>query len=128
VAQGVKDGFPVYYGDISHSDLLDAADVGRAALVVLTIDSGPIALRAVSHIRNTFPHVPIVSRARDLEACGHLVSAGASHAFPEILESSLRLGAIALQMLDVPRDDVDLLLRGVRHDNYDLVKDDANKG
>jgi glutathione-regulated potassium-efflux system protein KefB len=128
VAQGVKDGFPVYYGDISHSDLLDAADVGRAALVVLTIDSGPIALRAVSHIRNTFPHVPIISRARDLEACGHLVSAGASHAFPEILESSLRLGAIALQMLDVPRDDVDLLLRGVRHDNYDLVKDDANKG
>ncbi len=128
VAQGIKDGFPVYYGDISHSDLLDAADVGRAALVVLTIDSGPIALRAVSHIRNSFPHVPIVSRARDLEACGHLVSAGASHAFPEILESSLRLGAIALQMLDVPRDDVDLLLRGVRHDNYDLVKDDANKG
>ncbi|MCU7846299.1 MAG: cation:proton antiporter [Candidatus Thiodiazotropha sp. (ex Monitilora ramsayi)] len=127
VAQGKKDGFPVYYGDISHSDLLDAVDVGRASLVVLTIDNGPIALRAISHIRNTFPHVPVISRARDLEACGHLISAGATHAFPEILESSLRLGAIALQMLDVPRDDVDLLMRGVRNDNYDLVKDDANK-
>ncbi|MCU7914820.1 MAG: cation:proton antiporter [Candidatus Thiodiazotropha sp. (ex Gloverina cf. vestifex)] len=127
VAQGKQDGFPVFYGDISHGDLLDTVDVGRASLVVLTIDNGPTALRAISHMRNAFPHVPIISRARDLEACGHLVSAGATHAFPEILESSLRLGAIALQMLDVPRDNVDLLMRGVRNDNYDLVKDDAKK-
>ncbi|MEJ2693837.1 MAG: NAD-binding protein, partial [Candidatus Thiodiazotropha sp.] len=125
VAQGKKDGFPVYFGDISQPDLLDAADVERASLVVLTIDNGPTALRAIAHIRNAYPHLQVISRARDLEACGHLVQAGAIHAFPEILESSLRLGAIALQMLDIPRDDVDLLMRGVRNDNYDLVKDDG---
>ncbi len=124
VSQGKKDGFPVYYGDISDPDLLAAAEVGSASLVVLTIDSGPTALLAISHIRNAYPHLHVISRARDLEACGHLVKAGATHAFPEILESSLRLGAIALQMLDVPRDNVDLLLQGVRNDNYDLVKDD----
>jgi glutathione-regulated potassium-efflux system protein KefB len=124
VAQGKKDGFPVYYGDIADPDLLDAADAGRASLVVLTIDSGPTALRATSHIRNAYPQLQVISRARDLEACGQLVKAGATQAFPEILESSLRLGAIALQMLDVPRDNVDLLLQGVRKDNYDLVKDD----
>lgn len=122
VAQGKKDGLPVYYGDISDPDLLDAASVGNASLVVLTVDSGTVALRTTSHVRNTYPHVPVVSRARDLEACGHLVSAGASHAFPEALESSLRLGAIALQMVDVPNDSVDLLLQGVRQDNYTLVK------
>ena len=122
VAQGKKDGLPVYYGDISDPDLLDAANVGNASLVVLTVDSGTVALRTTSHVRNTYPHVPVVSRARDLEACGHLVSAGASHAFPEALESSLRLGAIALQMVDVPKDSVDLLLQGVRQDNYTLVK------
>jgi glutathione-regulated potassium-efflux system protein KefB len=124
VAQGKKDGFPVYYGDISHPDLLDAAEIGRASLLVMTIDSGPVSLKAISHVRNAYPHVQVISRARDLEACGHLVKAGATHAFPEILESSLRLGAIALQMLDVPRDNVDLLLQGVRNTNYDLVKDD----
>ncbi|MCU7916981.1 MAG: cation:proton antiporter [Candidatus Thiodiazotropha sp. (ex Epidulcina cf. delphinae)] len=121
VAQGKRDGLPVYYGDISDPDLLDAASVGNASLVVLTIDNGPVALRAVSHVRNAYPHVPVISRARDLEACGHLLKAGASHAFPEALESSLRLGAIALQMIDVPKDNVDLLLQGVRQDNYTLV-------
>lgn len=124
VAQGKKDGFPVYYGDISQPDLLDAADVGRASLVVLTIDDSRTSLRVVSHLRNTYPNLPVIARARDLEACGHLVNAGASHAFPEILESSLRLGAIALQMLDVPRDNVDMLLQGARKDNYELVKDE----
>ncbi|MEJ2393523.1 MAG: cation:proton antiporter [Candidatus Thiodiazotropha sp.] len=125
VAQGKKDGFPVYYGDVSDPDLLDAAEISQASLVVLTIDSGTTALRAISHIRNAYPHLQVISRARDLEACGHLVNAGATHAFPEILESSLRLGAIALQMIDVPRDNVDQLLQGVRSDNYDLVKDDT---
>ncbi|MCU7804505.1 MAG: cation:proton antiporter [Candidatus Thiodiazotropha sp. (ex Lucinoma borealis)] len=129
VAQGKKDDLPVYYGDISDPDLLDAANAGNASLVVLTINNGPTALKAVSHIRNAYPHVPVISRARDLEACGHLVKAGASHAYPEALESSLRLGAIALQMIDVPKDNVDLLLQGVRQDNYTLVvsEEDAQR-
>ncbi|MEW8507925.1 MAG: cation:proton antiporter [Candidatus Thiodiazotropha sp.] len=122
VAQGKKDGLPVYYGDISDPDLLDAANLGNASLLVLTVDSSPIAMRTLSHVRNTYPNIPVISRARDLETVGHLISAGASHAFPEALESSLRLGAIALQMVDVPQDNVDLLLQGVRQDNYTLVK------
>ncbi|MBT2969429.1 MAG: cation:proton antiporter [Candidatus Thiodiazotropha sp. (ex Ctena orbiculata)] len=127
VAQGKQDGLPVYYGDISDPDLLDTANLGSAALLVLTVDSSPTALRTLAHARNTYPHVPVVSRARDLETVGHLLSAGASHAFPEALESSLRLGAIALQMVDVPQDNVDLLLQGVRQDNYTLVKSEEDE-
>jgi glutathione-regulated potassium-efflux system protein KefB len=127
VAQGKKDGLPVYYGDISDPDLLDTANAGNASLMVLTIDNGPVALRTISHVRNAYPQIQVVSRARDLEACAHLQKAGASHAFPEALESSLRLGAIALQMVDVPQDNVDLLLQGVRQDNYTLVKSEDDE-
>jgi glutathione-regulated potassium-efflux system protein KefB len=121
VAQGKKDGLPVYYGDISDPRLHDAANLGTASLVVLTVNSNPMALRAIAHLRNNYPHLPIISRARDLEACGHQVSAGATQAFPEALESSLRLGAVALEMVDIPKENVDLLLQGVRQDNYTLV-------
>ncbi len=95
-----------------------------AALVVLTIDHGPTAERAVSHIRNNFPNVPVISRARDLEACGRLIEAGATYAYPEAVESSLRLGGIALEMLNVPQENVDLLVQGVRSDNYQLIAED----
>ncbi|MCK7575932.1 MAG: cation:proton antiporter [Chromatiales bacterium] len=123
VEHGVRDGRAVYYGDIGDMELLTAAHVGSASLVVLTIDHGPTAHRAVSHIHHAYPHVPVIARARDLDACGSLIRAGATRAYPEAIESSLRLGAEALQMLGVSTEDVDSLLQGVRGQNYAQVVD-----
>lgn len=130
VKQGHEDGFPVYFGDIGDLSLLSAAQAEHASLVILTIDHGPTAERAVSHIRNSFPTVPVIARARDLAACGRLIEAGVTHAYPEAVESSLRLGGMALEILNIPQENVDLLLQGVRSDNYKLVEpadtDDQN--
>jgi glutathione-regulated potassium-efflux system protein KefB len=121
VAKGRADGLPVYYGDIGDPQLLASAHVEHASLVVITIDHGPTAERAVSHIRNQYPNIPVISRARDLEACGRLMEVGATHAYPEALESSLRLGSIALEMVNVPTENIDLLMQGVRSQNYQLI-------
>jgi glutathione-regulated potassium-efflux system protein KefB len=127
VAKGKTDGFPVYYGDIGDLDLLTAAGAQNATLVVLTIDHGPTALRAVSHLRNGYPKLPIIARARDLKAAGDLLQAGATQAFPEAIESSLALGANALNMVGVAVENVDLLLQGVRKENYELVRPAARE-
>ncbi len=121
VESGVRDGRAVYYGDIGDMELLTAARVGNASLVILTIDHGPTAMRAVSHIRTAYPHVQVIARARDLEACGSLIRAGATRAYPETIESSLRLGAEALEMLGISTEEVDDLLKGVRGQNYAQV-------
>jgi glutathione-regulated potassium-efflux system ancillary protein KefC len=121
VTRGKEDGFPVYYGDIANPELLAAAHVEKAALVVLTIDQEQTALQAISHVRNTYPAVPVLARARDLEASGRLCQAGATQALPEALESSLRLAADTLRMVGVPTEDIDLLLSGVRRADYQLV-------
>lgn len=128
VARGKADGFPVYYGDIGDLELLTAAGAQNATLVVLTIDHGPTALRAVSHLRNAYPNLPIIARARDLKAAGDLLQAGATQAFPEAIESSLALGANALNMVGVAVENVDLLLQGVRKENYDLVRPVTHDG
>jgi glutathione-regulated potassium-efflux system protein KefB len=65
--------------------------------------------------------VPVIARARDLEACGSLIRAGATLAYPEAIESSLRLGAEALQMLGISTSEVDSLLQGVRSEGYAQV-------
>ena len=123
VAQGRAHGQPVLYGDISDPELLAAAHAERASLVVLTIEHGADALRAVSHLRNTYPRVPVIARARDLEVCARLLEAGATQAFPEAIEASLRLGAEALQMVGSPADSVELLMQGVRNRGYELVRE-----
>jgi glutathione-regulated potassium-efflux system ancillary protein KefC len=128
VAAGHSAGHAVYYGDIGDPELLAAAHMDQAALAVLTIDHTLGALRATSHLRNSFPRVPIVARARDLEACGHLIQAGVTLAYPEAVESSLRLAAEAMQLLGIPVDDVNLLLQGVRKENYALVRTPETDG
>lgn len=126
VEEGRAYGHPVLYGDISDPELLAAAHVERSTLVVLTIDHPATALHVVSHLRNTYPRVPIIARARDLVASSLLIDAGATQAFPEALEASLRLGAEALQMVGVPADNVDLLLQGVRERGYELVREETD--
>ena len=124
VRQGHSDGFPVYYGDIGDLDLLNTLHTEQALLVILTIDQGAATERAVSHIRNSFPAVPVIARARDLASVSRLLEAGATHAYPEALESSLRLGGMALEILNIPQENVDMLMRGVRSDQYKLVERD----
>lgn len=127
VARGRADGHPVLYGDISDPELLASIHVERAALVVITIDHADKALRTVAHLRKTCPQVQIIARARDLEATSHLLEAGATHAYPEAIEASLRLGATALQILRVPSADIDLIMQGVRDWDYKPVLEDPRK-
>ncbi len=128
VAQGQKYGHAVLYGDISDADLLAAAHSEQAKLVVLTVNHGPTALETVSHLRNIFPQVPIIARAKDLEACALLLEAGVTQAYPEALEASLRLGAEALQLVGASQGNTDLLLQGVRDNSYEQLHEEAKEG
>jgi len=121
VAKGKADGFPVFYGDIANPQVLAALHAEQAALIVLTVDKEQVALQAVSHIRNNYPGISIIARARDLESSSRLVQAGATRALPEALESSLRLAHDALTMIGVPVDNADNILSDVRKKNYKLI-------
>lgn len=123
VRRGKANGHPVLYGDISDQELLAAAHAERSSLVVLTIDHGPTVMRAVTHFRNTYPAIPVIARARDLEASGQLLKAGATQAFPETIEASLRLGAEALKMVGAAEDNVQLLMDGIRSSGYQIVQE-----
>ncbi len=125
VAKGQAEGYPVHYGDISDPELLAAIHVERASLVLITIDQAAMALRAVSYLRKACPQVPVIARARDLKASSQLLQAGATHAYPEAIEASLCLGAIAMQILRVPSDDIDQLVQGVRDWDYKPVLEQA---
>ena len=125
VAQARAAGEHVLYGDISDPELLAAAHAERASLVVIAVDHPPMALRAVSFLRDNYPRVPVIARARDLEASSQLLAAGATQAFPEAIEASLRLGGAALQILGAPADNIDLLIESVRSSGYKLVREDV---
>lgn len=130
VQQGRNDGHAVLYGDIADPELLAAARAELASLAIVTVDAHVVALGAVAALRRHCPGVPVIARARDLEASAALIAAGAARAYPEAIEASLRLGATALRMLHVPTTDIDLTLQDIRDGDYqpvieNPVKDEA---
>ncbi|MEJ6009708.1 cation:proton antiporter [Novosphingobium aquae] len=102
IAQGARDGYPVVFGDAARGGVLSHLHVDRASAVILTMDEPYSMQRLVRNLRGQYPDLPIIARARDASHAALLYKAGASHAVPETLESSLQLSEAVLVDLGVP--------------------------
>ncbi|UZE94542.1 cation:proton antiporter [Alkalimarinus alittae] len=127
VAQGRADGHQVFYGDITDPGLLAAIHVEKASLLVISADKVEAALATLTYMKRSCPQVPVIARAKDLQSCTRLLNAGAIHAYPETIEASLSLAASALNMLNVPMEEVDQIVQGVRDWGYRPIMEDDSK-
>ena len=91
-----RDGFRATFGDAARGDSMDRLGIENALAVVLTMDEPVLVQRLVSKLRKEHPELLIVCRARDVQHAAQLYRAGASHAVPETLESSLQLSEAVL--------------------------------
>ena len=91
-----RDGFLATFGDAARGDSMDRLGIENALAVVLTMDEPVLVQRLVSKLRKEHPELLIVCRARDVQHAAQLYRAGASHAVPETLESSLQLSEAVL--------------------------------
>ncbi|MEM9086238.1 MAG: cation:proton antiporter [Pseudomonadota bacterium] len=89
-------GYHALFGDAGRGDALSRIGVENAPAVVLTMDEPVLAQRLVAKLRAAHPSLLIVARARDTDHAAALYRAGASHAVPENLESSLQLSEAVL--------------------------------
>ena len=96
IERAVRDGYRAIFGDAARGDALSRLGVETAPAVVLTMDEPVLAQRLVSKLRTEYPELLIVARARDTDHAAELYRAGASHAVPENLESSLQLSEAVL--------------------------------
>jgi CPA2 family monovalent cation:H+ antiporter-2 len=96
IAAARLDGYRATFGDAARGDALTRLGVETALAVVLTMDEPVLAQRLVTKLRQTYPDLLIVARARDPDHAAALYRAGASHAVPETLEASLQLSEAVL--------------------------------
>ena len=91
-----RSGFRATFGDAARGDAMNRLGIENALAVVLTMDEPVLVQRLVSKLRKEHPDLLIVCRARDVRHAAALYRAGASHAVPETLESSLQLSEAVL--------------------------------
>jgi CPA2 family monovalent cation:H+ antiporter-2 len=109
-----KRGRPVYFGDASQADLLDAAGVDRASAAIITIDQPEPAERVVAALRRNHPDLRIIARSRDAAHGKRLQQAGADAVILEALEPGLQMGAAALRVTGAPAAAIETALDALR--------------
>ena len=105
-------GVKVFFGDAMRPDLLHAAGIEEAKMLVIAIDDRDSATELVRYVTENHPHVYIVVRAIDRHHVYELYSAGARDIIRETFDSSLRAGRSALEALGVHPYDAERQVRG----------------
>ncbi len=115
-------GKPVVYGDAARRDVLEAAGLHRATVLVISFDDTNQALRILEITRHVRPDMPVIVRTRDDAELERLKAAGATEVVPESLEGSLMMGSHLLMLLGVPVSRIVRHVRDVRRDRYRMLR------
>ena len=90
-------GFKGFLGDPTRPELLKAAGLGSARVLVVALDDADAAVRLVTYARRERSDLHIVARARDRNHVYRLYRAGADDIVREMFDGSLRAGRYVLE-------------------------------
>ncbi|MEW8414366.1 MAG: monovalent cation:proton antiporter-2 (CPA2) family protein [Candidatus Thiodiazotropha sp.] len=123
VREAHEAGEPVHFGDASRTEILIAAGIERAAVVVVTLEDHTTALRILHQMQKLAADVPVLVRTRDDTHLEELEAAGAAEVMPEAVEASLMMGGQLLLLLKVPGSRIFKIMREIRENHYKLLRD-----
>ena len=115
-------GFKAYYGDATRMDLLESAGAARARLLFLAIDDATAAMQTVRRVRQRFPNLQLVVRARSRTDAFEYAEMGI-HAVREVFGSALDATGRGLGVLGYSEDEVARILQRFReYDEAQIVQ------
>ena len=104
-------GVKAFFGDGSRPDLLDAAGLADARLLVVAIDDRERVLSIVKHSKRLRPDLHVIARAYDRIHVYDLFSAGCNDIVRETFDSAVRAGRYSLEALGTAAADAELLTK-----------------
>ena len=97
-------GSRVHFGDATRLDVLRAAGTGHARVIVIALADMESSLRVAKTIRQHFPGLKIVARARNRRHAHKLMDLGVDHIVRDTLLSSMAMAEHVLEELKLPAD------------------------
>ena len=84
-------------------DLLESAGAAKAEVIINAIDDPQTSLQLTEMVKEHFPHLQIIARARDVDHYIRLRQAGVDMPERETFEGALKTGRLALEGLGLGR-------------------------
>ncbi len=104
-----KFGVSMFFGDATRPDLLAAAGIADAKLLVVSIDDKDQITELVRYAVNTYPDLHVMARAIDRDHVYHLYATGCRDIIRETYDSSVRMGRSAFEALGHSRANADAM-------------------
>ena len=114
--------FKVFFGDATRPDLLHAAGIENARILVVAIDDREQTTRVVQYVARNHPNIHIVARARDRDHVYDLYSAGAQDIIRETFDSATRAGRSVLEALGLHPFDAQQRVRTFEHNDRAAIR------
>lgn len=112
-----------YFGDASRPEILHAAGIEHASLIIIAIDDRERSVELAEHVKRHYPGVKVYARAFDVRHLYLLKQAGVDYAIRELFDSSLSLGKAVLKELGLHPFKVERMARSFRqHDEEGLIQ------
>ena len=128
VQQARAAGLPVIYGDAGQTAVLEAAGIGRARAVLVTVPAFADVrsiVRAVRHVRSD---LPIIARADGPEAVQTLYGLGIQEVTSPEFEAAIEMTRQALMHFNLPAHQILQVAGTIRRERYSPPSSDAASG
>jgi len=102
VKESREAGENILFGTSRQSEILNAAGLAKAKLVVIAFGEDKQSIEVIQKVRSLSPEVQILVRTRNDDHLEQMQKAGANEVVPEILEGSLMLVSQVLSLTGVP--------------------------
>ncbi|QDP01867.1 monovalent cation:proton antiporter family protein [Thalassotalea sp. PS06] len=121
VTEAREAGENVLFGSARQAEVLHAANIEQAKLVVVSYGEPEQSFDVVQKVRSLSEHVQILVRTRNDDALTKLQEAGATEVVPESLEGSLMLVSQVLNLSGVPFSRIVRQIRAERKNHYNRL-------
>lgn len=115
-------GEPIYYGDVTRSDILIKAGIQKAKIIVFAISDPVATRRAVWISRHLNDRIYIFVRTRFVNEMEELYRIGANAVIPEEFETSIEIFAHVLKEFRIPDNVIEQQIKLIRMKDYEMLR------
>lgn len=115
-------GESVVYGDAAKREVLIAAGLMRAKVLVVSYHNIASTLKILKHVQELRPELSVVAKVHDESDVDILKKAGVTEVVAEIMEGSLMLASQALMFVNISTGRILRRIRSIREQRYNLLR------
>ena len=118
-----KYGFKLYFGDVTRPQMLENAGIRNARMLILSMAEHDEALKVAKYVREKYPHVKILARAKDIFHVFEYFKLDVRTVQREMFVSATELGAKALVELGFTKYDAYRSTRTFKHHEEQVTEE-----